>query len=84
MRAIKIKYKGSVLTPAGFRGVNFEAIAEQISPKRAKVLEITSIDGEDIKPNMSRTGANRQKFYGVGAAKREQGKIKNLSTCEIV
>ncbi len=84
MNTITIKYNGTVLTPAGFRGVEMTAKAEQISPKRAKVLEVIAIDGEEVKANMSRTGANRQKFYGYGAAEREEGNIKNLSACTIV
>ena len=81
---MKIKYSGSVLTPAGFRGVEFEATAEKISEKRAKVIEVLTIDGEDVISNMSRTGAKRQSFYGVGAASREKGKTKNLSSCKIL
>jgi hypothetical protein len=77
---MKIKYSGSVLTPAGFRGVEFEATAEKISEKRAKVIEVLTIDGEDVISNMSRTGS----FYGVGAASREEGKTKNLSSCKIL
>ena len=81
---MKVKYNASVLTPAGFRGVTMRAIVEKISEKRIKVIEVLAINGEDVKANMSRTGANRQKFYGIGAAAREVGKIKNLSACEIV
>lgn len=84
MNTITIKYNGTVLTPAGFRSVTMTAKAEQISPKRAIVIEVTEIDGEEVKANMSRTGANRQKFYGIGAATREEGKTKNLSACEII
>jgi len=84
MNIITIKYNGTVLTPAGFRSVTMTAKAEQISPKRAVVIEVTEIDGEKVKANMSRTGANRQKFYGIGAATREEGKTKNLSACEII
>ena len=84
METITIKYNGTVLTPAGFRSVEMTAKAEKISEKRAKVLEVLEIDGEEVKANMSRTGANRQKFYGIGAAAHEQGKTKNLSTCEVV
>lgn len=45
------------------------------------VLEVIAID---VRANMSRTGANRQKFYGIGAANRDVGKTKNLSTCTVV
>lgn len=83
MNTIKIKYNASVFTPAGFRGVTIEALAEQISEKRAKVIQVLHINGEEIKSNMSRTGAKRQSFWGFGAANREEGKIKNLSACEV-
>ncbi len=83
MNTITIKYNASVLTAAGFRGVTMLAKAEKISDKRARVIEVFKIDGEAVKANMSRTGANRQKYYGVGAANREQGKIKNLSSCVV-
>jgi len=81
---MKIKYKASVFTPAGFRGVTMTAIVEKISDKRVQVLEVIEIDGEEVKANMSRTGAKRQSFYGIGAASKEQGKTKNLSACEIL
>lgn len=84
METITIKYNGTVLTPAGFRGVEMTARAEKISEKRCVVKEVLEIDGEEVRANMSRTGANRQKFYGIGAAKREQGKTKNLSACAVV
>lgn len=84
MNTITIKYNGTVLTPSGFRGVIMTAIAEKISEKRCVVKEILEIDGEVVKASMSRTGANRQKFYGFGAAAREEGKTKNLSACSIV
>ncbi len=84
METITIKYNGTVLTPAGFRSVEMTANAEKISEKRARVLEVLTINGEEVRANMSRTGANRQKFYGIGAASREEGKTKNLSTCKLV
>jgi len=81
---MKIEYRGSVLTPAGFRGVTFTARVKKLSEKRVQVLEILQIEGEDVRTNMSRTGANRQKFYGIGAAAREEGAIKNLSACRVL
>lgn len=84
MNAIRIKYDSTVFTPAGLRSVEVTAYAERISAKRCKVLEVTHFDGEEVRAFMSRTGANRQKFYGVGAAEREEGKTKNLSACEII
>lgn len=83
MDRITIEYSGSVLAKCGFRSVTFKALAEKISEKRCKVLNIIEIDGEEVKNNMSRTGAKRQQFYGVGAAAREEGKTKNLSSCVI-
>lgn len=77
---MKIEYKISVNTPAGWRSVYMTAIAEKISQKRVKVLEVTHIDDKLIKPNMSRTGANRQKFNGEYFAQREIGKTKNISS----
>lgn len=79
-----VEYKSSVLTPAGFRGVNIEAEVEKISEKRVSVVKVLRIDGEKVKANMSRTGAKRQAFWGTGAAAREEGKIKNLSACVIL
>ena len=81
---MKVKYNASVFTPAGFRSVTMTAIVEKISDKRVKVLEVTEINGEEVKANMSRTGAKRQAFYGIGSAAKEQGKIKNLSACEVL
>lgn len=84
MKTIKIKYNGTVLTRSGFRSVEMTAMAEKISEKRAVITEVLEIDGEQVQADMSRTGANRQKFYGTGAAMREEGKKKNLSACTIV
>ena len=81
---MKVDYNGTVLTPAGFRSVKMTAEVEQISEKRVKVIEVVEINGEQVQANMSRTGANRQKFYGIGVAAREDGKIKNLSACTII
>ena len=81
---MKIKYNGSVYTKAGFRGVTFTAHAEMISAKRCRITEVIEIDGKDVRAKMSRGGAKRQEFYGIGAASREIGKIKNISACEVV
>lgn len=81
---MKVKYNSSVHTPAGFRSVVIEAKAETISLKRLKIVEVLHIDGEEVKNNMSRTSANRQKYYGTGVALRKVGKTKNLSACVIV
>ncbi len=79
-----VKYNGTVLTPAGFRSVEMTARVEKISEKRVKVVEVIEIDGKPVAANMSRTGAKRQAFYGTGAAAREEGKIKNLSSCTVI
>lgn len=84
MNTLNIKYNASVLTPAGFRSVTMTAVAEKISEKRCKIIEVTHINGDEVQANMSRTGANRQKFYGIGTASREVDKIKNLSACELI
>lgn len=79
-----VKYNGTVLTAAGFRSVEIEAIAKKISEKRCIVKEVIKIDGEEVKANMSRTGFNRQRFYVICAARREEGKTKNISTLQII
>ena len=78
-----IGYNSSVYVPAGWRQVYIKALAEPISEKRAKVLEVLEIDGEEIKANMSRTGAKRQTYHGTGIAQREIDKVKILSKCDI-
>lgn len=74
-----VEYKSSVQTKAGWRSVWIKAEVEQISEKRAKVVKVISIDDEEISYNMSRTGANRQKYNGEYFASQEVGKIKNIS-----
>jgi len=76
---MKIEYKTSVSTPAGWRSVYMIAEVEKISDKRVKIMAISSIDGENVSQNMSRTGSKRQNFYGDYFAKKELDKIKNLS-----
>ena len=77
---VHIEYKGSIHCAAGFRSVYFKGTAEKLSPKRVKVLSITAIDDEPVSRNMSRTGANRQKYNGEYFATQEVGKIKNISS----
>lgn len=74
-----VKYNASVKTPAGWRHVVFTAEAERISDKRVKIAKVTEIDGEKVSANMSRTGANRQKFNGLYFAGQEAGKTKNIA-----
>jgi len=84
MKNTTVGYKSSVKTPAGWRSVYMTAEAEIISPKRAKIVKVSHIDGEEVGPFMSRTGANRQKFNGCYFAENEEGKIKNLSACKVL
>ena len=77
---VNVEYKGSVHTPAGHRSVYFKGTAKKISDKRVEVVSVTHIDDEPVQYNMSRTGANRQKFNGVYFANQEVGKTKNIST----
>jgi len=84
MNTIKISYKASVFTPAGWRGVTITAAATKTSEKMALVVEVLEINGEHPKSTMSRTGASRQKFNGCGISRREEGAKKRLSACEIV
>lgn len=75
-----VEYKGSVRTNAGWRVVYYNGTAEKISDKRVKILEITEIDGEPVKRDMSRTGSQRQHYNGDYFADAEKGKIKNISS----
>ena len=77
---VKIEYKGSVHTVAGWRSVYYKGEAEKISEKRVKIIKITYIDDEPVNYNMSRTGAKRQQYNGNYFAENEVGKIKNIST----
>ncbi len=79
---MKIKYDAGVYTPAGWRGICITAEATpSASGKMAEVTHVLAINGEQPAPTMSRTGANRQKFWGTGVAAREVGKRKRLSAC---
>ena len=84
MNNIIIKYNASVLVDAGWRSVIIEAEAEKISEKMVVVIDVLDIDGESPKRNQSRTGAKRQTYNGENIAKREIGKKKRLSSCEII
>jgi hypothetical protein len=78
---ITITYSSSVFTPAGWRSVTVTALAELLSAKRAKVVEVVDIDGEGNSGYASRTGAKRQQYNVGGTAKREVGAVKLLSKC---
>lgn len=77
---VTVEYKASVHTPAGWRSVYMKGTAKKLSEKRVEIVEITHIDDEPVQYNMSRTGANRQKFNGEYFARQEAGKTKNIST----
>ena len=81
---ITITYNTAVHTPAGWRSETVTAIAKQLSPKRAQVVEVTDIGGNGKTGYASRTGAARQNYSVGGVAQREIGKIKILSACETV
>jgi hypothetical protein len=78
---ITITYNSSVFTAAGWRSVTVTALAERLSAKRAKVVEVVDIDGEGAVGYASRTGAKRQQYNVGGTAKREIGAVKLLSKC---
>lgn len=77
---VNVEYKASVHIPTGWRSVYMKAVADKISEKRVKIVEVTHIDDELVSANMSRTGANRQKYNGQYFANQEVGKVKNIST----
>lgn len=80
---LTITYNASVFTAAGWRSVAITAQAEKVSAGMAKVTKVTAIDGEAPAYDMSRTGANRQKYNGKGVAEREVGAKKRLSACTL-
>lgn len=81
MTQITISYTTSVFTPAGWRTEVVQAQAEQISPKRCRIVSVLDIGGSGNSGYGSRTGAKRQSYHVGGVARREQGKVKNLSAC---
>jgi hypothetical protein len=81
---VTIKYNASVFTPAGWRPEVITAVAELISEKRARVVEVLDIGGNGVTGYGSRTGAKRQAYHVGGIAKREDGRVKILSSCEVV
>jgi len=83
-KIVEIKYSTSVLVNAGWRSINITAKAEMISPKKAKIIEVTDVDGEGVTGYASRTGANRQKYNVSYIASREIGNTKILSKCDVL
>ena len=80
MKLLTIEYKSSVSTPAGHRSVYIIAEAKKLSKKRVQVLNVLTIDDEEPKNVMSRTGAKRQQYNGLYYADAEVGKKKNISS----
>ena len=78
---MKITYKTSVCTPAGWRGVIVLAKAAPVTAKTVTVTEVLEIDGEEPTGYTSRTGAKRQRYNAAGIAQREIGSRKRLSSC---
>ncbi len=81
---MKARYSIAVKTLAGWRSVEVLATVEKISEKRVCVLSVETIDDKTPNRNQSRTGAKRQQFNGVYFAENEHGKIKNISSIEIL
>lgn len=81
---IKIRYKSSVKTPAGWRSVQIVAAAERVSDAMAQVKEVLLIDGETPGYQQSRTGAKRQQFNGRYFAGQQIGTKKRISSCEVI
>ena len=80
---ITISYTASVMTPAGWRGVEITAKAVRSSPAFAIVEEVLTINGEPPSGHMSRSGSRRQGFNGTSIAAREVGHRKRLSSCVV-
>jgi hypothetical protein len=83
-QTVNVRYTSSVKVPAGWRSIEITARAEKISAKRAKIIEVLTVDGESHAGYTSRTGANRQKYNAAYIEDREVGKVKNLLGCELV
>lgn len=77
---MKIEYKASVFTQAGHRSVYVIAEAKKLSEKRCEVVQVLTIDDEEPRKLMTRTGAKRQEFDGLYLAANEVGKKKNISS----
>ena len=81
---MKIKYKTSVFTPAGWRSEVVTAQAEEISPKRLRVINVLDIGGNGSSGYASRTGAKRQQYNVGGVAAREIDAVKLTSKVEVI
>jgi hypothetical protein len=81
---MKIKYNISVLTPAGWRGVEITALAEKISDAMLMVKEVIFIDYEIPAHDASRTGAKRQQYNALYFAQKQIGCKKRVSSVNIL
>lgn len=81
---MKIRYKTAVHVAAGWRDISVVAECSEKSEKMVTVTKVLLVDGETPRYGQSRTGARRQQFNGLFAAKKEEGKTKRLSACEVV
>ena len=84
MSIVTVKYNSSVLTMAGWRSITIMAQANYLSAKRVEIVSVDSIDGLTPSKNMSRTGSKRQVYDGLYYSNCEAGKIKNISSLELV
>lgn len=80
---MEIGYSIGVLTARGWRSVWVKAKAKAISPKMLEVCEVLSLDGEQVKRKMSRTGSRYQEYSGAFFAEREVGARKRLSCVSV-
>ena len=82
---ISISYNTAVRMDAGWRQIYVCAEARPIGRGLAEVVEVTSVDGHDPEVAWaSRTGAYRQSYSPASIARRELGKRKRVSACEIL
>ena len=84
MSIVNVKYSSSVLTAAGWRSITIMAQAKYLSAKRVEITCVDSIDGLTPSNNMSRTGSKRQTYDGLYYSNFEAGKIKNISSLELI
>jgi hypothetical protein len=81
---MKISYNTAVYTPAGWRSETITAEAEEISPKRLRVISVIDIGGNGASGYASRTGAKRQQYHVGGVAARERGAVKLTSKVQML
>lgn len=80
---LTVLYNISVKCPAGWRTETCQAIAEKISDKRIKIIDVLDVGNNGTSGYASRTGAKRQRYSVSYFANNEIGKIKNLSSVKI-